>query len=59
MPPSINAPQLGSFTIAMRVVRSACALRIGRTTATNCLGGKVQMTWHPRSLRARFTEGDP
>jgi molybdate transport system substrate-binding protein len=47
------------FTIATRVVRSACASRVGRTTATNCLDGKVQTTWHPRSLRIRFTGGDP
>src|SRR5450631_4566712 len=47
------------FTIATRVVRSACASRVGRTTAANSLDGKVQTTWHPRSLRIRFTGGDP
>ena len=50
-------PNSTPFTIATRVVRSACASRVGRTTAANCLDGKVQTIWHPRSLRIRLQEG--
>src|SRR5450755_2073735 len=39
---SPREPNSCPFTIATRVVRSACASRVGRTTATNCLDGKIQ-----------------
>ena len=55
MLPSITArTKLGP--IYHRDARGTIRLRVAiwEDTATNCLDGKVQTTWHPRSLRIRY-----
>jgi enamine deaminase RidA (YjgF/YER057c/UK114 family) len=58
MQPSITA-RTQTRPIYHRDVRGSIRLRVAswEDNPHDCLDGKVRMTWHPRSLRIRFTGG--
>src|ERR1700722_2405980 len=59
MPPSITA-RTQTRPVYHRDARGTIRLRVAswEDNRHELFGRKGQMTWHPRSLRTRFTEGD-